>query len=474
MVVPIDQAIDLDLAALLIDELGTSRGTTLALALHDRVRPHQVDLLRGVAKQFRLVLELHLVVQQLEFETGVDLDQAIRLGKLSARFIDIVNGTLLQFGLPHHGAVQHLGAALVDLVLGTDQGTHKTIAPVLAIDEGALHDEWAQAEPILVAVGHLAGVKLAALGEDAPVPDIALLVIHLHDANTLASARHGPLAPGRAVIVGLADVVGDGLGDGILPVRPDAQRLGFIQPNHHAEVARVGKVMLTRMRVVEQTIPMYVTARDIRIALAIGRNRELGPAVALDQHVFPDLAKALGKIELVAHIAQRIRTGRGCVLVLRRTWVAFGVGSLRCLVAKQVVALGLNAVDDDIGLAALGQNLQFLRRQLLVVVVVAIALRQLPRLVGGLLGILEVVDQQAQFVVVAGGRVGLGLGLVVGRFLLGADAKSHDVQASSSSKRKPWLISINATDLFSSSVNLPWSLTAPRSATNWRDRGTSR
>src|SRR5690606_15769757 len=176
--------------------------------------------------------------------------------------------------------------------------------------------------------------------------------LSLHDALPIC-AGCCPLPPARAILIGEPRLIGDRLGDGFSRFRRWPLRNGvfLVHPDDLAEIAGVGEIMLTGMRVPEGAVPVDLLHLDIGVAW-LYRRHDFGPAGTLDQHVLPALRERLHLVAGVTDIVQGVRAGVCCFLVIRRARTALGIGSQRRLVSEQVVDLALDTVDDDVRLAA--------------------------------------------------------------------------------------------------------------------------
>ena len=133
---------------------------------------------------------------------------------------------------------------------------------------------------------------------------------------------------------------------------------------------------------------------DFAGAVRAWLNDEFKTSITINEHVLPDVRKRLIKLGTVFDETQRVGCCLGRILILRRARERAWIGAIGRLKPHEVINLGLDAIDDDVGLAALAQLCLLGRSELLAVVVVPITLGRLARRVRGLLGFLDPRDKR--------------------------------------------------------------------------------
>ena len=170
------------------------------------------------------------------------------------------------------------------------------------------------------------------------------------------------------------------------------------------------------MRIVPDAIPRNVRHGDVARSLAVVLKPEVSAAGALRQHVLEYQAAEQRERVVVRDVAQALRRRVGAVFLGRRAGECLGVGARLALHAAEQLQLILDLVDRNDRLAALLQYLAFVPGVLVVVNVVAVALRQADLVYARQLALLEPADQPGVEVVeVAGVRIGIAARQVTDR-----------------------------------------------------------
>ena len=147
------------------------------------------------------------------------------------------------------------------------------------------------------------------------------------------------------------------------------------------------------MRIVPDAIPGNVRHRHVARSLTVVLKPEVDAASTFRQHVLEYQATEQRERVVVRDVAQALRRRIGAIFLGGRAGKRLGVGAGLALHAAEQLQLILDLVDRNDRLAALPQNLQLVPGVLVVVDVVAIALRQADLVLARQLALLEPADQ---------------------------------------------------------------------------------